>query len=154
MCSVSKTLGLDNKKLLRKKKLPDWFKLYCPELTIYNPNSLFEQTFIQLINNFKLDYTQRIFEGVFVKEFFRQCPEIFIECVFSPGFCLFDYKSVDCKEEDRHIHIVGTHNSILYHKTSDPEYFSYIENAFLIPRTHTIENPDYIKPKARKKLIF
>ncbi len=155
MCSVSSGLGLNDNRTLRKKKLPSWFQLYCPELTIYNPNSLFEQALIKLIDNFTIDYTSRVFELVSCREFFKCCPEVFIECVFSPGECLYMYKDTYCQATYTHTHIVGTHNSILYHKTSNPKYFSIIEAAFLLPRTHTISNPNFIKiKKAKKKLIF
>lgn len=155
MCSVPSQVEFNGTKVLRKKKLPSWFELYCPELTVYNPNSLFEQTLIKFIDNFTIDYTSRVFEGVTCKEFFQCCPEVFIECVFGRGSCLYSDKEGYCHANYTHTHVVGTHNSILYHKTSDPDYFSIIEAAFLLPRTHTIPNPNFVKIKrAKRKLTF
>jgi len=156
-CSIIPT------KQKQKRRLPQWFKLYCPEITIYNPNSLHEHCFAQLLSSYKVDSSSRILNFT-PRYFFKSVAEVFVECIFGPGHCLVTcYKYIDnikteflCRETDRHIHILGSHNPGIYY--GEPcHIINSIEFARVIPRTHTIKNPNFknnnIK-RVKRKLIF
>lgn len=146
-----------------KRKLPEWFKLYCPELTIYNPNSLHEQCFAIFLSSFIVDRSSRISNNT-PKYFFSSVAEVFVECIFGPGVCLVEcFKYIDnkktkyfCCETDRHTHILGSHNPGIYYGEVC-HVLNSIEFARVIPRTHTIKNPNFINnniKRVKRKLEF